>query len=135
MGECFENDVYGIASYGDSNANNVIIKIEDGVTDYFVTFNYRAGINSGTQEAANQVTVTKTSGLPSNPSESDLVAKLSNGGSYTIASSNMQVKVQSINGDHAVVRISQNGSPCGATSAPTPCPGMYQCVIFFILTL
>ena len=126
VNNCFEDDVYGIASYGDTNANNVIIKVESGTTDYYVTFNYRAGINSGTKEAVNQVTVTKTTGLPSNPSESYLEAKLSSGDSYTIASSNMQVSVRSINGDHAVVRISQNGDACGATSAPTPCPGMYQ---------
>ena len=47
-------------------------------------FNRRAGINSGTQEGGNQVIINRAGGEGNSFSESELLAKLSQGGTYTI---------------------------------------------------
>ena len=65
----------------------------------YVAFNRQIGINSGTQEAGNQVTVVKAGGEGNSYAESDLVAKLSVGGSWSgvVDGKIMIVKVLSIN--------------------------------------
>ena len=123
--ECFEQDLYGIADFDNENAKYVLVKINDSSsTDHYVTFNSRKGINSGTEEAGNQVTVTTTGAEGSGVSESVLVAKLRVGGEYEkkIGGKDMVVKVESIDGaNKARVRISENGAEC-TTSEPTKNP-------------
>ena len=125
-GNCFENKVYGIADYGNAASSTVLVKIDDAsATDYFVTFNRQTGINSGTVEAGNQVTVVQAGGEGTSYAESSLLAKLSAGGSWSgiIDGKTMIVNVLSINTvaspAYAQVRISENGLACGTTGAPT----------------
>jgi hypothetical protein len=75
----------GIADYSDSD-NTVLVKLDTGEsTDYYVNFNRKSGFNSGVKEGGNQVTVVKGRGDESTGyAESELVAKLSGGKTYTI---------------------------------------------------
>ena len=69
--------------YGETtSAHTAVVKIEAGTTDYLLGFNKAEGMNSGTLEAANQVTVTTQSGGGS----SSRVGAISNGGTYRIRS-------------------------------------------------
>ncbi|KAL3762703.1 hypothetical protein ACHAWU_001648 [Discostella pseudostelligera] len=128
-GNCFLGNVYGIADYGSAASSTVLVKIDDAsATDYYVAFNRKIGINSGTQEAGNQVTVVKAGGEGSSYAESDLVAKLSVGGSWSgvVDGKIMIVKVLNINTSsspgYAQVRISEDGNLCGGPPDPTPPP-------------
>jgi hypothetical protein len=132
-GNCFEGKVYGIADYSNAASSVVLVKIDDAsATDYFVTFNRQSGINSGTVEGGNQVTVVQAGGEGTSYAESSLLAKLSAGGSWsgTIDGKTMKVTVLSITTSaspaYATVRISENGNSCSAdpivTNAPTRLP-------------
>jgi hypothetical protein len=125
-GNCFENKVYGIADYGNAASSTVLVKIDDAsATDYYVTFNRQSGINSGTVEAGNQVTIVQAGGEGTSYAESSLLAKLSAGGSWSgvVDGKTMVVNVLSINTvaspAYAQVRISENGLACVTTGAPT----------------
>ena len=121
-GNCFEGKVYGIADYSNAASSVVLVKIDDAsATDYFVTFNRQSGINSGTQEGGNQVTVVQAGGEGTSYAESSLLAKLGAGGSWsgTIDGKTMKVTVLSITTSaspaYATVRISENGNSCITT--------------------
>jgi len=114
--ECLDIDLYGIAGYGDLAASVVLVKFTVRGSEYFVTYNAAYGINSGTLEAANEVTVTTID----DEDRSLLLAELSAGQSWSRR--NMQVYVISINGAYARVLISENGDPCGPTTSPTTSP-------------
>lgn len=73
--ECLDIDLYGIAGYSDPSASVVLVKFSLSGNEYFVTFNAAYGINSGTLEAADKVTVTTIDG----GDLSLLLAKLSSG--------------------------------------------------------
>jgi hypothetical protein len=47
--------------------------------DFYVAYNRQIGINLGTQEAGNQVTITQAAGEGTDYADSELVAKLSAG--------------------------------------------------------
>ena len=85
-GSGWSGDIVGISDYdsitaGDPYAVNIKVDVGDAF-DYYVSFNRRIGINNGTGEGANQVIVhRRTSGLGF--AESDLLAKLSAGGTYS----------------------------------------------------
>jgi len=130
---CFEGKLYGIADFSNAASTVVLAKIDDAsATDYFVTFNRQTGINSGTQEAGNLVTVTTTGNEGTSYAESSLLAKLGAGGSWsgTIDGKTMVVSVLSITTSsspgYATVRISENGNSCTVadpvTNAPTRLP-------------
>ena len=124
--ECFDADLYGIADYANPAAAVVLVKINDpsSSTDRYVTFNRRFGINSGTVEAGNQVTVTSRP-QGNGYGTSTLKAKLNAAGEYsfTAGGKNMVVKVESITSStYARVVISEDGLGCAATSPPTPNP-------------
>ena len=114
--------IYGIADYGRTiNGDTVIVKIvmvPAGATDWYVSFNRRAGINIGTQEGGDQVLVHKrTRGL--GYAESDLMAKINAGDTYSGAP--LEITVNAINlrsadPPFAYVKI-------GSGSIPTPQPG------------
>lgn len=77
-------DIYGIAEYANTNNGEVVIvKIlfPDANEDWYVSFNHRAGINSGTQEGPNQVLIHKRS-QGTDTSISTLMAKLFDGRTY-----------------------------------------------------
>lgn len=85
-GSGWSGRVYGISDYGISTATTVLVKIDTTTdTDYYISFNRAAGINSGTVEAGNQIVVHTTAGegdLSQGYVESELEAKLSQGGSF-----------------------------------------------------
>ena len=80
----WSGDLYGIADYGDTiDGDTVIARIPGTTEDWYVSFNRKTGINSGTVEGGNQVLVHKRpSGL--GYGESTLMAKI-NSGWYTDA--------------------------------------------------
>ena len=124
--ECFEQDLYGIVDYANAAAQTVLVRINDANSvNYYVTFNRKFGINSGTKEAGNQVTVTRKSN-GDDYANSKLLSKLSAGGQYsfTAGGQTMFVKVGSIpNNNYAQVIISKDGESCStSTSAPTKNP-------------
>jgi len=92
---CFDGTLHGVADY--PVATTVILRVQTGSGyDYYISFNSRRGINSGTQDVADQVTVTRRPrGGRNSYAESELVAKLSSGQSYNLAG--YSVKVRRIN--------------------------------------
>merc|ERR1719221_2027179 len=76
----------GIASYAEAGTGMyVVLKVETGTdTDYYVSFNYKSGINAGTLEGANKVMIHTTGGDGSGYSESRIEAKLGGGESFAI---------------------------------------------------
>jgi len=130
---CFDDQVYGVADYSNGqNDQTVIVRINDpSVDDYFVTYNRKTGINSGTVEGGDTVTVTRQGANGGGFAESELLAKLNVDGSYTISANDMVVKfidTMTSNGvQSARVRISLNGEECeGRTSNPTNEPTTAQ---------
>eukprot|EP00984_Skeletonema_dohrnii_P001833 scaffold607_cov146-Skeletonema_dohrnii-CCMP3373.AAC.1 len=128
---CLVKTISGIADY-ETTSNKVLIKIvnpSNNGADLFVAFNAKTGINSGTLEAGNQVTVVQVgSGGGEVYSESTLLAKLSAGGSYTTGSNfggDLTVEVEGISASGtdytADVKI-YFGSECTVTPPPVPTP-------------
>jgi hypothetical protein len=74
--------VIGLADYGSaSSEQSVIVKISgDSDNPLYVTYNRKAGVNSGTREAADKVTVVQGA----DRATSDLLAKLDGGESYNL---------------------------------------------------
>jgi hypothetical protein len=114
----------GIADYSDSD-NKVLIKLntKNSATDYYVNFNRQSGINVGTQEGRNQVTIVAQGGENGAYAESELLAKLSAGDVWSISNydgvegTTATVTVNSIHGTTADVSIC-----IGPCPAPTPVP-------------
>ena len=77
--ECLDIDLYGIAGYSNPAASVVLVKFTVNGNEYFVTLNAAYGINSGTLEAANEVTVTTID----DEDRSLLLAELSAGQSWS----------------------------------------------------
>ncbi|KAL7450676.1 hypothetical protein ACHAWC_002556, partial [Mediolabrus comicus] len=106
----------GISDYPDTS-NEVLVKINLGGNDLFIAFNAKKGINSGTQEAGNKVTVVQAGKGGEDYSTSTLLAKLSNGQTYN-HSSGASIQVTNIvSSDYAEVFIS-----LGDCNAPRPQP-------------
>jgi hypothetical protein len=80
-GGAFNTTLVGIDDYQSAGKALVNVKVENGYKDLFIGFNRQTGINNGTQEAANKVTIqTQASGY----SPSSLVAELAENEEYTI---------------------------------------------------
>ena len=92
------------------------LKQQNSRDDYYVGFNRRAGMNSGTVENANQVTIVKKTGGVNEYGQSWKVSNLSAiGDTYTIenfdeSSFDVTVKLISINGKDAKIKISTSNS-------------------------
>lgn len=124
----------GIVNYPNdtSNENKVVLKVETGTpNDYYINFNRRTGFNSGTQEGGDQVTIVLQGGDGVNYSQSDLLAKLSAGGSYTISDpalgADLVITVDAIDltSIPSVAQVSLclgNCAPTPPTPNPTPAP-------------
>ncbi len=77
--------IMGISDYGDPRTSTVLLKLETGTNeDYYVNFNRKAGINRDVRDGGNQVLVIKQGGNGVGYSESERVAMLSSGRSFTI---------------------------------------------------
>jgi hypothetical protein len=129
-GGTFSGSLVGIADYQSAGNRFVNVKVENGDTDLFIGFNLKQGINSGTLEAANKVTIQAQG---SGYSSSSLVAELAENEEYTIqnylnSGSDAVVKVGLIdtgsNPASATVEIVLLGpvSPTPAPVSPTPAP-------------
>lgn len=108
----------------------MIIKVDNGNNDFFIGFNRKAGFNIGTVEGGNQVMVTQA-GNGNNYFESELLAKLSAGGTTTFVAGgvNVVVTVNSINtttgNGYASISVCFDGdcsTPAPTTAAPTSSP-------------
>jgi len=81
---CFDGVLHGIADY--PIANTVLLKVQTTSSDYFINYNAKKGINQGTQEAGDMVTVvSRPRGPRDSYAESDLVAKLESGEVYSFS--------------------------------------------------
>jgi hypothetical protein len=79
----YDGDLYGIASYGTTQSTDkMLLKMNSGSTDYWVSYNSAIGVNSEPGEGANQVLVHSRS-AGSGYAESTLLAKLGVGSSYS----------------------------------------------------
>eukprot|EP00551_Chaetoceros_affinis_P010625 CAMPEP_0203670402 /NCGR_PEP_ID=MMETSP0090-20130426/6477_1 /ASSEMBLY_ACC=CAM_ASM_001088 /TAXON_ID=426623 /ORGANISM="Chaetoceros affinis, Strain CCMP159" /LENGTH=614 /DNA_ID=CAMNT_0050535253 /DNA_START=69 /DNA_END=1909 /DNA_ORIENTATION=+ len=124
----WDGDLVGFAEVNSIPATSdqvILLKVEGDDVDYYVGFNRKVGINSGTQEGGNQVTI-QSRPLGTGYAESILVAKLSAGGTYVIsnfAGELVTIEVLSINTASvpgvASVRVYKDSEP---TKAPTQSP-------------
>eukprot|EP00551_Chaetoceros_affinis_P003807 CAMPEP_0203661788 /NCGR_PEP_ID=MMETSP0088-20131115/59787_1 /ASSEMBLY_ACC=CAM_ASM_001087 /TAXON_ID=426623 /ORGANISM="Chaetoceros affinis, Strain CCMP159" /LENGTH=774 /DNA_ID=CAMNT_0050524481 /DNA_START=1 /DNA_END=2326 /DNA_ORIENTATION=+ len=128
----WDGDLVGFAEVNSIPATSdqvILLKVEGDDVDYYVGFNRKVGINSGTQEAGNQVTI-QSRPLGTGYAESILVAKLSAGGTYVIsdfAGELVTIEVLSINTAStpgvASVRVYKDSEPTKApTQSPTKAP-------------
>jgi hypothetical protein len=123
-GDCFEEILHGIADYNNTDSSLVLVKLNGpSADDMYITYNRKSGVNNGTREAGNLVTVTRAGAEGVGFAESELLAKLNAGASWKgiVSGKNMTVKVLSIdtNLKYARVRISENGTACLANNVPT----------------
>jgi len=107
--KCFDGVIHGIADY--AVATTVLLKVQNGQgNDYFVNFNAKKGINRGTQEAGNQVTVVRRPRGPRDSyAESELVAKLDSGMYYNFFGYNVSVGKIDNEAGTAEVRVLPSG--------------------------
>merc|ERR1712226_1276470 len=135
--DSFDGRVYGLSDFQSvGGQGTTVVKInnsQNGQPDYFLNYNKRAGVNSGTVEGGNQVMITSTGSEGTAYSESELLAKLSVGGTHTIVDfegtgNDVTITFESMDTSAspspARVVISYNGMVCGSgTASPvTPSP-------------
>jgi hypothetical protein len=114
----------GITDYSNSN-DIVLVKLNTRTsTDYYVNFNRRSGINVGTLEGGNQVTVVKARGEGRGYSESELVAKLSAGNTYTIRNFDRTTATVQVHSIGATADVSICIGPCPPSPPPTQSPSL-----------
>ncbi len=119
----WSGNLFGISDYGSIAASErVILQILSDTEEWYVSFNRRSGINSGTQEGWDQVLVhrrAKGTGLV----QSYLMAKMNAGASYTGAPLDITVNFidLSANPPFASVTIGSLSTPA-PTNSPTPQP-------------
>ena len=79
----------GLADFENTNAqasDKVVIKLNTASsTDYYMSFNRKTGINSGTVEAGNQVLIQRAAGEGTSYAESELLTKMVTGSSFTLS--------------------------------------------------
>lgn len=131
----WEGNLIGLSDYGNPNvaAEDIIIAKVDLTESYYVSFNRKTGINSGTVEGGDQVMV-HTRNLGMGYGESDVLACLNSGDSYTSPDSYFVVTVNIIdlnsNPARANVKVQRFDPPppcyTGTVSVfinPDPYPG------------
>lgn len=129
----FVGYLIGLADYDlldTTSSDKVIIQITGYTSDYYVSYNRKTGINSGTFEGGNQVLV-HSRATGQGYATSIIVAKLSSGGTYAIGSGNdaTTIKVNSINtsatpsfADVEIVGSSTDAPVTPPTTAPVTPP-------------
>ena len=111
---CFDGILHGIADY--PIATTVLLKVQTESNDYCINFNAKKGINRGTQEAGNMVTVvSRPRGPRDSYAESELVSKLGGGESYSFPGYTVSVEKIDINAGTAEVKV----LPTGQFSCPS----------------
>ena len=110
---CFDGILHGVTDY--PIATTVLLKVQTELNDYYINFNAKKGINRGTQEAGNMVTVvSRPRGPRDSYAESDLVSKLGDGESYSLPGYTVNVETIDINAGTAEVKVlptSQDSCP------------------------
>ena len=95
----FTGHLLGLSDYGSldtTTTDKIIVQITGYNDDYYVSFNRKSGINSGTLEGANQVLV-HSRATRQGYATSVLKAKLNEGGTYTIrGNGDTTIKVNTI---------------------------------------
>jgi len=132
---CFDGEITGQSDYNVNTNQIMLVKMNRSAgRDLFLMYNKKTGINSGTVEGGNLVTIVEADGEGTTYGESWLVAKLGAGQIYTAsnylgAGKDLVITVLSI-GATANVRIEYDGL-CTNTMAPTPapCPGQKQVTV------
>ncbi len=129
---CFAGKLYGTAFYEDDAAQTVGIKVNnpDSAWDFYLMFNAKTGIQSGTKEGDNTVMVVAAEAEGTDYSESTLLSKLSPSATgYSIPGFfNTVLYVDSrVDNQYASIRIETNGQACveptnAPTNVPTPPP-------------
>ena len=113
--KCFNGILHGIADY--PIATTVLLKVQSrSGNDYYINFNAKKGINTGTQEGGNMVTVVRRPrGVRDSYSESELVAKLGAGESYSFTGYTVTVgEIDTKIGTARVVVLSTGNKSCDA---------------------
>lgn len=117
-GGSFNGDLYGISDYGTMPGTaSVIVKITGSTDDWYVSYNKRSGINSGTVEGGNQVLIHRRS-PGSGYAVSTLVAKLTAGQTYNANGIPLPVTVNNIS-NFAQVTIGTVTSTAPTTNVST----------------
>lgn len=117
----------GQAEYKSNAGQNILVKINGPTADdYFLMYNKQVGINSGTQEGGNQVLIVQAGAEGSGYAASNLVSKLSPGGSYSIPDflgdgTAVNINFFEVVNGKASIKI-EYGNLCTSTFAPTACP-------------
>lgn len=106
---CFEGILHGVADY--PIATTVLLKIQTGSNDdYYVNFNAERGINRGTQEGGDRVTVvSRPRGPRDSYAESELVAMLGSGESYAFSGYSVSVGEIDVRAGTAEVLVLPSG--------------------------
>jgi hypothetical protein len=98
--ESFTGALSAIVDFDKKKSDTVLIRINTSKSmDYYINYNKKTSFNAGTLEGSNQVLVVTAIGNGSIYSETNLVAKLNSGGSFTFETdtgSNMTLMVNSI---------------------------------------
>lgn len=119
----FTVDLFGLADITSTNigtAMKMYVKVPNGSGAFYIGFNRKAGINQGTQEAGDQITIVSKAVGDTAYGPTSLKAKLSAGGSFTfiagLDSVTLTVNSITLSMSPAVARITL-GDPI--TSSPT----------------
>ncbi|GFH56166.1 hypothetical protein CTEN210_12642 [Chaetoceros tenuissimus] len=123
-GGSFDGNLYGISDYGTMPGTaSVIVKITGSSDDWYVSYNKRSGINSGTVEGGNQVLVHKRAST-SGYAESTLMAKLTAGQSYNADGIPLPVTVNNIStfAQVTIGTVTTSAPTTNPTSSPTASP-------------
>ena len=131
QGVAVDYTLIGQVDIPNSSSGDVIIKVNQQTsTDFYVAFNRKVGSNSGTVEGGNQVMVWRAGGEGSGYAESELLAKLNAGNTYTITDfdgtgNDLDVVVNSIDlsaSPVAVASITIGTGTAQPSKSPTPVP-------------
>lgn len=120
---CTEVSLHGIADYESVLGGTVIVRIQDSEEEWYVSFNRKNGINSGTVEGGDQVLVHKqSSGTGYGYAQSYLMAKLDEGGTYMAELDEGRTSIQVTSISNGQVRYAQVKIGCEPTPEPTSEP-------------
>ena len=131
---CYTGRMHGIAKYSSPSAFVVLLRVQQLEADYYIGFNYKAGINKvgdtlerllyqtnlytcargqGTQEAGNKVTVvTRPRGKRDSYAESSLLAKLEAGETFVFGAYSITVNGINLRRGYADIKVWPTANQC-----------------------
>lgn len=94
LGENFSGNLSSIIDFDSESTKTVLIRINtEDLYDYYISYNKKAGFNSGTRDGINQVLIIKGRGRGFTYSDSELIAKLNKGDSLVLNETSTQTKI------------------------------------------